>query len=188
MPDEATPVETLADSTTPPAGTTDANTDVSKDSPAESESISLDEAKKLRSEAQSLRKRLKTFEEAQAKIAEAELTESQREKQRADALEAERDEARREAASIRMDNAIHVAVSDAKLNARDTRLLSQVVNRDALSIEDGKVVGIEAELKRLKAEYPTQFYSSTADGAAGGDSGAVVDFNTEIRRRAGRAA
>jgi len=183
MPDETTPVETQADSTTPLAGT-----DASNDSPAESESISLDEARKLRAESQSLRKRLKGFEEAQAKAAESELTESQREKARADALEAERDEARQEAAAIRMDNAIHVAVSDAKLNARDTRALSHLVDRNSLSIEDGKVVGIEAELKRLKAEYPAQFYSSTADGGARGDSAAVVDFNTEIRRKAGRAA
>jgi hypothetical protein len=193
MTDVTPSVETPADSTpTPPAGNLDASaasapaSDPTPETQADSETISLDEAKKLRSEAANLRKRLKSFEENETKRKEAELSETERERAAREAAERERDEARNEARALRIDNAITNAVSDAKLNARDTAVVAQLVNRDALDIVDGKVTGIDAEIKRIKTNHAALFYGSTADGAAQGSNG-VFDMNSIIRQKAGRA-
>src|SRR2546430_219131 len=57
------------------------------------ETISLEEAKKLRSEAASLRKRLKAFEDAEAKAKEAQLSEQQKLENRLAELHAQHEQA-----------------------------------------------------------------------------------------------
>ncbi len=83
MPDNATPATPQAGGagdTSPQAGTTTPSEPQAGDEP-----ISLDEAKKLRSEAANLRKRLKAFEDQQAAAEAAKLTEQEKlQKQLAD--------------------------------------------------------------------------------------------------------
>ncbi len=76
MPEDQTPAATQADT----AGDTSAQaaTTTSSDTQAESEPISLDEAKKLRAEAKALRNRLKAFEDKQAADEQAKLSEQER--------------------------------------------------------------------------------------------------------------
>lgn len=94
MSEDTTAVESQADETEnnpqPQAGNTPPEPQA-----GEGQNISLDEAKKLRSEAANLRKRLKAFEEADAKAKDAQLSEQERlQKQLAD-LQSQHDTATR---------------------------------------------------------------------------------------------
>jgi hypothetical protein len=57
----------------------------------ESQTISLEEAKKLRSEAQNLRKRMKAYEDAERQVQEAQLSETERLKKQHSDLQAQHD-------------------------------------------------------------------------------------------------
>ena len=180
----------LAETAAPTLAVTPATPDAPpSDSLAESESISLEEAKKLRREAQGLRTRLKTLEDAEAKVAQANLSETERERNARETAERERDEARTETLTLRVDSAIEKATRATSLNARDASAIDALINRAALTTENGTVTGIDAEIARIKKAHPALFFNTTADGASGGTQTAesgVFDFNAEIRRRARR--
>jgi len=92
MGDETTPVATPAvtpGSTPAPAATTTTTAPPAGD---EQESISLDEARKLRREAQELRRRIKAYDDAQAQAEAAKLSETERQaKELADSIQRNED-------------------------------------------------------------------------------------------------
>lgn len=154
------------------------------------ESISLDEAKKLRSEAKSLRDRLRAFEKAEEERKNAELSEVERRdkeigtlrEQLTAAQERERTYALRDA----IDGALRAESFAHTLKAPVADLL-HFLPAD-LDPEDGKAVAkalgdltaSRAYLFEPKARRP-----GSAD--AGGGTGAVaIGMNDMIRRAAGR--
>lgn len=101
------------------------------------EPISLDAARKLRQENQSLRERAKRLEELETKERqrqEAELTEAQKAQKRAEAAEAERDAARRDLAAARLERAVSAAAS--RLHFVDPDDALALLDRAALDIDD----------------------------------------------------
>lgn len=147
-----------------------------------SESISLEEAKKLRSEAANLRKRLKDNETELAKLKDADLSESQKLQKERDALKAERDQ-------LVKDRRINLAqAAAAKAGAIHPDVVAKLLPEDALSDDDPKA--LEAAISKLRKDYQTLFRNphGSADGGAGnGASGADASMNHLIRRAAGRA-
>jgi chromosome segregation ATPase len=162
---DATPADADA---TPQAGTDDA--------PAV-ESISLDEAKKLRSEAASLRKRLAAFEKAEADRKSAELSEVERIKQELDARDTDLTTARQELRNLKAQ----------ALASRAGALYPDLV-ADKLSDEalNGDKAAQDKELTRLRKDYPQLFRGGSADGGAGRESDPPGDMNALVRRLAGR--
>jgi len=125
--------------------------------------------------------------QAQQERDDAEKSEAQKASERADEAERKATDAEARIADMAKRSAISIAVSDGKLNVRDRKAVADLIKRDALEVEGETVNGIDAELKRIKAEYPGLFYNSTADGGAQGDVPNTSDMNSIIRRQLGRA-
>jgi hypothetical protein len=98
------------------------------------------------------------------KKAQAEMTESQREKTAREAAEKKAEEAEARATNVLKRNAVTLGVADPKLGARDPKALALLVNMDALEVDGDNVTGVDDELKRLRKTYPALFFKSTADG------------------------
>ncbi len=120
----------------PTAGATQADANASTSAPggqtttseplAGDEQISLEEAKKLRSEAASLRKRMKAFEDAETKAKDAQLTEQEKaQKQLAD-YQAQHSETLRQLQEERNSNALERA--GRTLGIADPIALADAVN------------------------------------------------------------
>ena len=140
-------------------------------------SISLDEAKKLRSEAASLRQRLKAFEKAEQERQQAELTESQRLKQ----LLQERDDLLSQVQQeLRSLKAQRIA---ADAGALYPDLIAEKLSDEALN---GDKAAREKEIARLRRDYPGLFRQGSADGGATGRAVESSDMNALLRRAAGR--
>jgi len=181
--------ETLADSgTQPPAGDAKSQAD-SAGEQTQPESISLDEAKKLRSEAQALRKRLKDLEEVSMKTAEAQLSEHERAlaQARRDGAKEERE---RVNALIRRST-VSSALAAAGANPDLLDLAYQDAHFGALAVnDDGDVAGVKEAVAAVQKARPSLFLKPAMTGSAdGGPRGAAPapDFNTQLRRAAGRA-
>ena len=147
---------TLADPITQPqAGdpTSLADGGSGEQQPAAGEPFSLEEAKKLRAEANSLRKRLATLEEAAKTAEEAKLSETERLTRRASDLErqlAERDEALRERTVLA--SAVDAA---SRLGFANPRLAYRLLDHAAIEFEaDGTPSNVEALLKDLLRAEP----------------------------------
>lgn len=168
MPDETT---VTADAPAASADPSPADNQTQDDAPA-AESISLEEAKKLRREAQQLRSRLKAIEDEK-------LSETEKIKRDHDAAVAERDEARRELRQLRAQEAA------TKAGARSARAVAALIPPDAL--DDGR--SLRAALEALRREEPDLFFSQngSADGGQGRQAPAGDDMNMILRRAAGRA-
>lgn len=152
-------------------GQSPADTQTPDNAPA-AESMSLEEAKKLRAEANSLRKRLKAIEDEK-------LSETERIKRDHETALAERDEARKELRQLRAQDAA------AKAGARSARAVAALIPPDAL--DDGR--SLRAALETLRKEEPDLFFdrNGSADGGQGRQAPAGDDMNLVIRRAAGRA-
>jgi len=111
---------------------------------------------------------------------DAEKSEAQKATDRAEEAERKATDAESRIADMAKRSAISIAVSDSKLNVRDRKAVADLIKRDALEVEGETVNGIDAELKRIKAEYPGLFYNSTADG------GAQSSTNSEVSAGLGR--
>ena len=120
------------------------------------------------------------------KVAEAELSESQKEKKLREEAESRAEAAEQRAQAIMVRNAVTIAFAEPNLKARDPKALAMLVNGDALTIDGDDVKGIDAEVKRLRSAHPALFYSSTADGGAQGDAPVASDMSAMIRRAARR--
>lgn len=110
-----------------------------------------------------------TFESEAQKAQMSEVERIQSEK---DAAETRATEAENRANGAAIRSAVTLALADPKLNARDAKALAKLIDVGALEIDGDDVTGIDAEIKRLRAEHPALFYSTNADGGAR-DSGAV---------------
>jgi len=168
MSDENGATGTQADpETQPPAGTSPAQA-ASEAGENQPESISLEEAKKLRSEANSLRRRLKELEEADRQRAEADLTETQRLQKRLDELEAEKERL----ATAQQEQAIRMATvtAAARLGFADPELASRLIDRSAVEMDEaGEPKNIPALLAALaKAVGAPPRPTGSADGGARG--------------------
>jgi len=172
MSDENGATGTQADpETQPPAGTSPAQA-ASEAGENQPESISLEEAKKLRSEANSLRRRLKELEEADRQRAEADLTETQRLQKRLDELEAERERL----ATAQQEQAIRMATvtAAARQGFANPELAFRLIDRSAVEMDEaGEPRNIPALLAALLKAEPYLAGAATrptgsADGGARG--------------------
>lgn len=159
--------------TQPPAGTPDAQ--------AAPDSLSPEDARKLRSENRNLRDRLKTVEDEIKKRDDADLSASQKLEREKNALAAEKAqlEARLRDASTQ---AIAAKVG-VKADLVDT--ISALIDWDDVSADDPKA--IERAVKELVKERPS--LSARPEGLDGGRRGrsGETDMDSIIRRAAGRA-
>lgn len=148
---------------------------------AEPETISLEAARKLRSENQSLRERLKAIEDK-------DLPEAERTKRERDEAVRERDAARVE---VRKRD---VMLEAAALGFSNPRLAyAAVVEMGLLELDrDGYPTNTEAALKKLLRDNPnlastTARASGSAEGGVRGTGKAgTTDMNAMIRQAAGR--
>lgn len=138
MTDETTgATETQADSETqPPAGSsaTQADAEGGEQQAHQPESISLEEAKKLRAESNSLRRRLKELEDRTKADEDAKLSETERLTKRAAELEqqlADRDRALRERA-VRYAT----VATAARLGFADPEDAIRLIDQDAIEFDD----------------------------------------------------
>jgi hypothetical protein len=155
---------------------------------AEPETISLDEAKKLRSEAKGLRTRLKELEAAEQARADADKSAEERAAERIKALETDLASERAE----RRTMALQVATIGVarKLGFRDPDLAHRLLSTDEIEFDEGgKPRNVEALLTAISKQHP-YLVSGTADyggGPRGTPPGSGDDMNARIRRQAGRA-
>jgi len=135
----------------PQAGTTTAPA-ANPDPQAGTENISLDEAKKLRSEAQGLRKRLKELEDAKKATDDAQLSEVEKAKKGLTEAAAKAEAAEAALRTERIGR--EVERTAAKLHL-DPELAGRLVTADMLEFDDeGKPTNTEKVLKGLIAKWP----------------------------------
>lgn len=154
------------------------------------ETISLEEAKKLRSEANGLRRRLKEFEDAENKRKEAEMTEVQKLQKRLEESEAKAKAAAEEARKTRIENAIIAKARDRFVDLEDVVLKL----RDGIQLDDdGKPVDLDKALDELAAAKPhwvkqaaapekpkTPAINPTNPGAGGAPAKTDAELRAEI--------
>lgn len=172
----------------PPAGDSEAQAATEAgESSSQPESISLEEAKKLRSEAKSLRTRLKAFEDAEATRTEADKSAEQRAADRITALETELEAERSARRAMTLQQ---TAVSTARrLGFRDPELAARLIQAEDVEFgDDGTPQNVEKLLGGISKEYPN-LIGATVDYGGGprGNPAQPVDMNQRIRRAAGRA-
>lgn len=148
------------------------------------ETISLDEAKKLRSEAASLRKRLKDAE-TRVQTFEAK-TQTEAEKREAAFQEAqERANKAEERARTALGKAAVLAAAP-KANVISPKAAYASIRHDLeFDDETGEPTNVNELLNKLKVDDPDLFRAHSADGGKGAPP-AGNDFNQMIRRAAGR--
>lgn len=176
--------------TQPPAGDAKSQADDAGEGQSQQpESISLEEAKKLRSEAASLRKRLHDLETKAQKDAEASL--SEQEKALAQARREGASEAMTKVSASFRRNAVRSELTAAGANPD---LLDLAVNDEQFAelrvTDDGEVEGVKEAVAAIKKARPSLFTRVVPTGDAGGGvrtSASPTDFNAQLRRAAGRA-
>jgi len=149
----------------PQAGTTSQadtpatdGSDAGGDQPTET--ISLEDAKKLRSEAANLRKRLKAFEEEERKRKDAERTEAERLAAERQEFEAARQAFENERRQARTASAVEAAAR--RLGFRNPAKAFRLLDEEDLGIEeDGTPSKAEEALKALAAAEPYLVGSGT---------------------------
>lgn len=161
--------ETLADSgTQPPAGTAQSQADDANHQ--QPESISLDEARKLRSEAKSLRARLKELEDERSTAAAAQQTDAERNLKAA--RKAGGDEVLLRVQGQLRRSGVKSALVAAGVNAEVLDLATKDDVFSDLSVtEEGEVEGLDAAVAALKKARPSLFTKSTPGDFGGGNRG-----------------
>jgi len=151
--------------TQPPAGTPAAQADAgSGEQQAQPESISLEEARKLRSEANSLRRRLKELEDADKARKDQELSETERLTKRATDLERQLAEAARSNQERTVRYATVAAA--AKLGFADPDDAFRLLDQSALEFEDdGTPRNLDAQLGALAKAKPYLLSQARAAGS-----------------------
>jgi hypothetical protein len=174
--------------TTPQAGTTPAAQAATGDN--EPETISLEEARKLRRENRSLRERLTPLEQAEEARKQAALAELP-ELERAKRENAELKEQLASAATRDQERNIRVAALEAAttLGFRNPALAYKLIERDLVQYaEDGTPKNVDALLKKIAEGDPYLTRSGGADfggGHRGETPGQGTDMNA-LLRAAGR--
>jgi hypothetical protein len=175
MADETGATATQADAgTQPPAGSDTTQADASSGE-HQPETISLEEARKLRSESKNLRERLKAFEDEKKKADEAQLSEQERLTRRladTEATLAEREAALKQGAIRESARA-----AAAKLGYANPDVAFRLLDHSGLEVDsDGTVKNVEQQLTALAKSDPYLIASRTAGsfdtGTAGGRAAA----------------
>lgn len=162
------------------------NTDTTESQADTNPSISLDEAKKLRSEAAGLRKRLK---DAESKVQAAEDAGKSESEKREQALKAA--EERATAAESRYQAAIgRAAVTDAatKAGAISSRAVHALIRDEIDFGDDGEPTNIDALINAARKDEP-QLFRAAAGSGDGGKSGTTPkpsDVNALLRQAMSR--
>lgn len=121
--------------------------------PDRTESISLDEARKLRSEAANLRKRLKAYEEEKAKAQEAQLSEQQKLEKRLAELQAEHETVRRQMQERGVNS--EVRLQAAQMGIVDPSAAAKLLDWSEIEYDDdGAPTNIPDLLKKLLKVSP----------------------------------
>jgi len=128
------------------------------DNPAPPETISLDEARKLRSEAKNLRTRLKQIEDEAKAKADAELPELERLKKQASDAAQERDSLKTQ---LSRTNAERIAATE---NALYSDVVASLLDADDMATDKT----IRAGIARIKTDRPALFKEVRGGGADGG--------------------
>lgn len=166
MAEETGATETLADSgTQPPAGTGDTQAEsTGGEQASQPESISLEEAKKLRAEASSLRRRLKDLEDREKAAEDAKLTEQERIARERDDLAARLAERETAIADMRLQAAVTSAA--VRLGFVDPEDALRLVDRSAVKAdEEGRLTNVEDQLATIAKAKP--YLLNTASKTAG---------------------
>lgn len=158
-----------------PGGADDHQTDDDTDA------LSPETARKLRSEAKQLRKRLQTAEGELKKRQDTDLTDQER-------LTKQHEELKTQIGGLEHDNrTLRVQVAASKLGILDPDAASRLIDWDTVDDPSDQKQVVRA-LKALVSEKPwLAGTSSGADGGAGRDArgSADLDMNAVIRRAAG---
>lgn len=148
------------------------------------ETLTPEQARKLRSEAKNLRQRLKTAEQKAAQLEGRDLSEQQR-------LERERDlerEQREQLAQQNRELRAQVASTSAGIRANAARAATALIDWDDVDDDDPR--SLERAFKALKADHDYLFEGSgsrgDADGGRRGKAAPSNDMNALIRQAAGR--
>jgi hypothetical protein len=131
------------------------------------EAISLDEARKLRREAQTLRKRLNDFEEREKAVQEAALTDTQKAQKRVVELE----QAQAAAQKVHQERVIRyeVMLKASGLNVIEPDAAVKLMDWGGLEFaEDGTPKNVEAVLKKLIKEKPYLVRANSGLGTPAG--------------------
>lgn len=115
-------------------------------------------------EVKGLKKSLGDNEEAQSQISDLQSKLKESEKSHQSELK-----------QLKTDNAIELALRDA--NARDSKAIMPFIDKDTIKVEDGKVKGIEEQIKSIKADHDYLFTSGKPADPAGPNSHATVGGN-----------
>lgn len=171
--------------TQPPAGTppTQAEGGIEEQPPSAPETISLDEARKLRSESHSLRKRLKDLEDEKKTADEAKLTETERTALRI--AELERKLVDREAAVQERTVLAATVETAARLGFANPRLAHRLLDHSAIEFdEEGTPMNVEVLLRELLRSEPylTSSHARPTGSIDGGTRGAPGLTLDEINR------
>lgn len=166
----ATPVDAANDS---PVETpeTQADTQAVKD-----ESVSIDDLRKVRSEAQNLRKRLK---DAEARVSEFEAANQTDDEKRTRELTALQERADRAEQALRKANG-RTAVHAKAGNAVSAEALYRYVKDDIEFGDDGEPTNIDDLITSARESEPSMFQRGTADGAPQ-TPGKAFDMNAALR-------
>lgn len=168
MPDATQNDATQADAVVQSQADTTSQTEVTTQADvndAAAETISLDEAKKLRSESASLRKRLKDAEAAVQKFESQNQTEAEK---REAALKGAEERASRAEQALQEANGRNAVYSNAG-NAIDAELLYLYVEKQGIEFgEDGKPVNVKDLIEQARKDKPSLFQRGSADGGKSG--------------------
>lgn len=184
MTDQQSATQADADATS--QADTDHTTHQTDDTQAASspETISLDEAKKLRSEAASLRKRLKEAEGRVQQFEQAAKTDLERLTEERDAYKSRAEQLETQMREARAETAFLDAATKAR--ARSPRTLFRAY-RDAVEYgDDGQPTNIDALLAHLQADEPDLFAGpmpGRGDGGKQGPAPDTTDVNALIRAK-----
>lgn len=157
---EAVAAETQAVEATP----SQVDTTQPSETPAvEEQSVSLEDMKKVRSEAANLRKRLK---DAEAKLGEFETANQSDEERRTAELTSLQERASRAEAALREANGRNAVYSNAG-NAIDAELLYLYVEKQGIEFDDdGAPTNVDDLITKAREAKPSLFQRGSADGAA----------------------
>ena len=186
MPDETQDEATQADADVQSQADNQSQTEVTTQADvndAAAETISLDEAKKLRSESASLRKRLK---DAESRVQKFE-TQNQTEAEKREAALAQAEE-RASTAESRYRKAVGraaVAEEASRSGAISPKAIHALIQDDIEFDDEGNPANVAGLIDKLRTEEPVLFRTPSADGGKGKPV-TNQDMNSLIRRAAGR--
>lgn len=143
----------------------------------EVQAVSLEELKKVRSEAANLRKRLK---DAEAKVSQFETANQSDEERRSAEYASLQERAERAEQALRVANGRTALFKEAG-NAVSAEALYRYVKDDITFDDDGNPANISELVAQARESEPSLFHRGSADGAPR-DTGNTMDINAAFRK------